>query len=284
MSTQASKTASGSYASVYVLGGTAYKSFAREFEGAKNEFDALASVYTTCNPGAFLLAPKPIALQNADKSVDPAFAGEAVPADVVAELGKLPPPAIAMERIYDIPDALKGALAQIIKLDEKKAPEIKLCLLGMGREAIRGPVSLASVLLTPTTYADLAQRVKGAVALPPVEDVVRGIGAAVARIHWRAGYDANDIEFAMGADGSGHVKFFVFDFNKMERVGEKPDTDKLVKAFRSNNKYYPLSGALFEVLKAGYESQLDGASKEKGEAFLAALTKSSAEKEKSGTA
>lgn len=50
--------------------------------------------------------------------------------------------------------------------------------------------------------------------LPSAEEVALEMGDMLARIHWRAGFDARDVEFVMGDDMASSVAFYVIDFNQ----------------------------------------------------------------------
>jgi hypothetical protein len=50
---------------------------------------------------------------------------------------------------------------------------------------------------------------------PDIQDILFGMGEMLGRLHWRAGYDARDVEFVMGGASFSGVALFVIDFNQV---------------------------------------------------------------------
>jgi hypothetical protein len=48
-----------------------------------------------------------------------------------------------------------------------------------------------------------------------VQEIVFGMGEMLGHLHWRAGYDAHDVEFVMGGASFSGVALFVIDFNQV---------------------------------------------------------------------
>jgi hypothetical protein len=46
-------------------------------------------------------------------------------------------------------------------------------------------------------------------------EIVFGMGEMLGHFHWRAGYDARDVEFVMGGASFSGVALFVIDFNQV---------------------------------------------------------------------
>ncbi|KZT19422.1 hypothetical protein NEOLEDRAFT_1142100 [Neolentinus lepideus HHB14362 ss-1] len=221
MSSTSSQIGSGSYSTVTVKGSVAYKTFTRDFVGGKREFEALKVIYTRCSPGAVFFVLKPIAFCEQDNDIEAAFENEVIRPAVGTYLEDTKSPTIPMERISDIPDALKAELGELLGVKPDEAAKIRICLLGIGRNdaesASKSTVNLTNVLLTADMYTKLAVQSK-TIHLPPIEQIASGIGEMVSRIHWKAGYDANDIKFVMGGNGNGGIKLYVIDFNLVRTI------------------------------------------------------------------
>jgi hypothetical protein len=96
----------------------------------------------------------------------------------------------------------------------------------------------------------------------PCERLAAGIGAALARIHFVAGFDGRDVEFVLGS-ASLHANmdpaFFVIDFNQMRRVppgGGDAVVHLLAEAVWSNDPYVPRSDSPFwPAFRAAYAAE-----------------------------
>jgi hypothetical protein len=125
-----------------------------------------------------------------------------------------------------------------------------------------------------------------------VEDITSGMGQTLGLVHWRAGFDARDVEFIMGGASFSGVELFMIDFNQVcfcSRLGRimvlmnfkmrpwnrtKEEIPQLVEAFFVNDPYYPrprVADPLYQAFKSGYMSAYPTESAELGEAFLRAI-------------
>jgi len=80
-------------------------------------------------------------------------------------------------------------------------------------------------LLDAHRYHSLAERFG---ILPSAEEVAKGMGENLARIHCKAGYDARDAEFVRSGDVGSGFTFFVIDFVQVRRWTK---TEELVQTF-----------------------------------------------------
>ncbi|KZO98093.1 hypothetical protein CALVIDRAFT_562483 [Calocera viscosa TUFC12733] len=178
--------------------------------------------------------------------------------------------AYAMDRIHVVPFEVGSVIKERFypSFATPQAPPPSLCRLYFGEwpESLRVSrfFSAKHFALNPTQYADLC----GAFSeLESAKDVAKGMGDMLARIHWRAGFDARDVEFGMGGDGIQEITYYMRAFSK-----DIEDIQQLVKAHFQNDPYFPCardSDPLFPSFKEGYLNACGGFV-EGGRAFIAA--------------
>ena len=96
-------------------------------------------------------------------------------------------------------------------------PAPVICRLYFGKELLR-PSAFVNPVNFPLDAAryDLLRDRYDNIDVPPKEEVAGGMGEMLAAIHWKAGFDARDVEFVMsGAPYSGGLRFYVIDFNQV---------------------------------------------------------------------
>ena len=156
----------------------------------------------------------------------------------------VPPPLAMLIRHHCFPDAFKGDLRPFlgrIYFGQRRAP-------ATGRDF--DPLNFA---VTPACLAVLGL---------PCERLAASMGAALAHIHFVAGYDGRDVEFVLGgATHHANVEpaFFVIDFNQMRRVspgGGDAVAQQLAEAVWANDPYVPRTESPFwYAFRAGYEAE-----------------------------
>ena len=96
-------------------------------------------------------------------------------------------------------------------------PAPVICRLYFGKELLRPSafVNPVNFPLDAARYDLLRDRYEN-IDIPPKDEVAEGMGEMLAAIHWKAGFDARDIEFVMsGAPDSCGLRFYVIDFNQV---------------------------------------------------------------------
>ena len=103
-----------------------------------------------------------------------------------------------------------GGLAQV------SVPAPVICRLYFGKELLR-PSAFVNPVNFPLDAARYDLLRDGDDDMPSTEEVAEGMGEMLAAIHWKAGFDARDVEFVMsGAPHSSHgLRFYVIDFNQV---------------------------------------------------------------------
>lgn len=156
-----------------------------------------------------------------------------------------------------------------------------LCRLYFGRKLPQSQfVNPKNFLLDQHRYSRLSE----AFGFDPPEEVAKGMGEMLARIHWTTGYDGRDIEMVLGGDGFSEIAFYTIDFNQMRPIDRTPASiPQLVNAHRINDPYYPTaqrSEPLYEAFKEGYLSQCKSPYRDCGALFLKALERNQREKQR----
>ena len=95
-------------------------------------------------------------------------------------------------------------------------PAPVICRLYFGKELLR-PSAFVNPVNFPLDAARYDLLRDGDDDMPSTEEVAEGMGEMLAAIHWKAGFDARDVEFVMsGAPHSSHgLRFYVIDFNQV---------------------------------------------------------------------
>jgi hypothetical protein len=156
----------------------------------------------------------------------------------------VPPPLAKRIRHHCFPDAFKDDVRPFlgrIYFGQRRA-------LSTGR--FFNPLNFA---ITPACLAALGL---------PCERLAASMGAALARIHFVAGFDGRDVEFVLGgATRHANVEpaFFVIDFNQMRRVppdGGDAVVQLLAEAVWTNDPYVPRADSPFwPAFRAAYEAE-----------------------------
>lgn len=225
------KIGRGSFADIWLLGGRpiAFKVVQIPTNGdiLLREYTALTEIYNLCNSDSFFFIPRPFAYY--DPSAPDSFAS--IPTSLsprpscrplrspvaLADLKSLGLPAAvyAMDFVVPLPPTIAQAMRQFYPPNSEKAPAPSLCRLYFGKD-IEGPpgrfFNSANFPLDIARYQRIAALSKG---FPIVEDIAYGMGQMLGRLHWRAGYDARDIEFVLGGEGFSHIALYVIDFNQV---------------------------------------------------------------------
>ncbi|KZT62828.1 hypothetical protein CALCODRAFT_2217 [Calocera cornea HHB12733] len=126
--------------------------------------------------------------------------------------------AYAMDRIHVLPFEVGSAIKERFYPSSAKpdAPPPSLCRLYFGtsleeKKRTSRFFSTDHFAIDPSQYAELRATFP---MLESAENVARGMGDMLARIHWQTGFDARDVEFGMAGDGIQEIMYYVVDFNQ----------------------------------------------------------------------
>lgn len=200
----------------------------------RQEFLTLQVIYNTCRADAFFALPRPFSFSDPD-AVEVQFLSDDVlePDSTQAihqRLSTHPPyvsqglmsmfstPTYSMDRVFALPMDVGAFVARSFfppgPRDSGARPRI--CRLYFGKE-YQGPpsrfFSTENFPLDATRYTAIHEQFP-AVSYP-VQDVARGMGEMLARMHFRAGVDARDVEFVLGSCGDSRLSYTVIDFNQV---------------------------------------------------------------------
>ncbi len=222
----------GSFAQIWAIPGTvvAFKEAQRGEEGGDiaREFKMCGEVYDHCDQ-SFFSVPRAIALSvPSGLTEDAAFKLAPAPAKGPARTHRWP--TVRPEQFFAFGNATY-AMDLVLPLPEHAATRLReayfppgaaaasgpnLCRLYFGKEYGTRRSQFANTHNFPLDVARYQALMK---AYPDFEvtpeDVAKGMGETLGRIHLRAGYDARDIEFVLGGDGGGGFSFWVIDFNQV---------------------------------------------------------------------
>lgn len=230
---------SGSFASIYVVRGglLAFKvvHVPAQANALRFEFEALQTVYRLCDSDSFFRIPKPMSyydprddtllhtppspsLRQSRRSTS----GRRLPlvdAEVFHALSR-PDPVYAMDRVFALPNkASKPICTRHIPKAPGADPGLRLCRLYFGKIYTGETPRFVNTSNFPLDVGrfNMLRRDNEDLGLPSAEEVALEMGDMLARIHWRAGFDARDVEFVMGGDGmTSSVTFYVIDFNQVK--------------------------------------------------------------------
>ena len=278
----------GSFASIYLRLGTriVYK-IVHDTAHASiliAEYETLLVIYDTCNDDSFFQLPRPYAFYNPltkvffsnGKSASGHSRSSTRSVDMSPEAFTLLPriPSYAMERVFKLPVQVGLECRRMFYPEAQKATAALpvLCRLYFGKKLSQSRfINPKNFLLDQDRYKFLAE----AFGFDPPEEVAKGMGEILARLHWRAGYDGRDIEMVLGGDGSSGITFYTIDFNQMRLFERTPASiPQLVEAHTINDPYYPParpSDPLYQSFRDGYLSQCNGQYGNCGLLFLNAL-------------
>ncbi|KAF8513426.1 hypothetical protein BU17DRAFT_53305 [Hysterangium stoloniferum] len=225
----------------------------------KAEFEALCSLYHSCNTNAFFSIPRPLAYYDPD--VEPTF---------VFPMGTPPGSSTRTRRPSD-------------------APVPSLCRLYFGKIIATGGrpnkfFNSANFPLDVARYTQVLSSVTST-TLPSVEEIATGMGEMLGRLHWLAGYDGRDIEFVMGGASFSRSTQLITTSKLRSWLRKKEDIKQLVDAFFINDPYYPRPRAIdpiYQHFRTGYINAYPQQSKEAvdvAEAFLLALEAEQAQRD-----
>ncbi|KAG5639580.1 hypothetical protein H0H81_010782 [Sphagnurus paluster] len=302
----------GSFATVYVAneGPIAFKAVHTVSESIQleEEYTKLVLVYTAFSNDAFFKLPRPFAVYNPQTGTLRAEAPKVLTsASFSAHEPLTRTPSYAMDRVPPIPAHVADPIRVFYPAHAKArgTPPPTLCRLYFGKTLRKKPeadlgsetvpetetetqpgartaprfsfFSSSNFILDPERYRALAAVCPE--SLPPIEDVTAGMGVMLARLHWRAGVDARDVEFVLGGGfdasrgpgpgtgtGNGTAEFYVIDFNQMRYWDKSAEQlPVLVSSFRINDPYYPRPNPgehLYEIFKAAYIAECAAAGNE----------------------
>jgi hypothetical protein len=221
----------GSFATVFIVHGgpCAYKVIhdTTNAETLLKEYTMLSSLHLTCNPDSFFALPRPFVFHNPQTNVltvQPHRSLHRSPrltfsAETFSTLG-FTAPTYVMDRVFVLPLRISNPIRDLYYPPHaKETNPPPLCRLYFGKVLDVAPVQTSrpnhffnssNFPLDVARYTALAARLP----LPPVAEVVEGMGEMLARLHWRGNVDGRDIEFVMGGDGYEGISFFVIDFNQ----------------------------------------------------------------------
>lgn len=227
----------GSFATAYVLRGgpLAFKvvHFPENGETLRKEFIALQEVYSLCNPDSLFWIPRPLAYYDARNNIliqtpSPFTAprsrrvGMTRPPLVTAKLFRPlrnPNPVYVMDRVFALPHEVGEPIcSRYFPSTITAGPS--LCRLYFGKtfdcngERPFRFVNTNNFPLDIQRFGFLRHSLED-LDLPSAEEIALEMGDMLARIYWRAGYDARDVEFVMGGDGYSGVTFYVIDYNQV---------------------------------------------------------------------
>jgi hypothetical protein len=233
---------SGSFGSIYVVRGgpLAFKiaHFPEQHDTLKKEYEALRYLYAVCNTDSFFRIPKPLAFHDFEHKVLLANPSSTVlqlrgpriahgrPAPINASffdaLGNKNP-VYAMDRVFALPENI-GRPICLEFMPDAITISPNLCRLYFGKTLSQGKesrfVNTNNFPLDAHRYewlrATLHEKLQ--MELPSAEEVALEMGEMLGKIHWRGCYDARDVEFIMGGDGSFGVSFYVIDFNQVSHL------------------------------------------------------------------
>ncbi|OJT08508.1 hypothetical protein TRAPUB_582 [Trametes pubescens] len=247
------------------------------------EYEVLHSVCSLCNSDSIFAIPRALAFY--DPETDDLRSHPPLP-----NVGRLRRPRQAPNRamfdglpaqacyVMDRVGPLPRHLGQLIrssmypaKMALAETPLPLLCRLYFGKE-LRPSAFVSNFPIDVARYHLLLDNL--AEDLLPKEVVAEGMGEMLSRIHWKAGYDARDIEFVMAGDAFG-VRYYVIDYNQMRAFDkDHGDVALLVDAFFSNDPYYPRptpGDPLYDVFKRSYVDSYPLEHLVRAECFLGAI-------------
>ena len=230
----------GSFASVSVLTGrpVAFKHviLPERSNELRKEFDTLRNIYNSCDTDYFFAIPQPLAFY--DPNPPTSFVGPPRSPHSASSRRPLRPRVTAGDFKMLNLDTAAIAMDHVLPLSLVVADTVRKLFYPPNSSAARSP-SLCRVYFgkvisevgkggRPNRFFNSAnfpldvaryQKIKALdhadeCEYPDVKEIVFGMGEILGHIHWRAGYDARDIEFVMGGASFSGVAFFVIDFNQ----------------------------------------------------------------------
>ncbi|OBZ74383.1 hypothetical protein A0H81_05758 [Grifola frondosa] len=260
----------GSFATIFVLHGQAvvYKvvRYPERASELRTEFETLHSL-NLCYHGSVFTLPRafayydPVAKEVTAFPPTPPVRRVREPRTVMKpssflRLG-LTAPTYVLDRAHILPRDISDIVRELYYPEWAKntVDQPMLCRLYFGKACrISSFVNPINFPIDATRYMTLFSEEPE--MLLPIAEIAQGMGEMLGSIHWVAGFDGRDIEFVMGGDGYGGVRYYVIDFNQMHHsTSDESCIDALSGAFFANDPYYPLprpSDQLYEAFKSAY--------------------------------
>lgn len=231
----------GSFASVSVLTGhpIAFKHviLPERSQELRKEFDTLLSIYGSCDTDSFFAIPRPLAFY--DPSTPASFVAPPRSPHSTSRRRPLRPrvtegdfkmlnldtAAFAMDHVPPLSLVVADTVRKLFyPPNSSTARSPSLCRVYFGKVISEvgkdgGPNRFFNSANFPLDV-DRYQMIKALdhadeCGYPDVQEIVFGMGEMLGRLHWRAGYDARDVEFVMGGASFSGVALFVIDFNQV---------------------------------------------------------------------
>jgi hypothetical protein len=230
----------GSFASVSVLTGhpIAFKHviLPERSQELRREFDTLRSIYDSYDTDSFFAIPRPLAFY--DPSVSASFvAPPRSPYSTIRrrprvtegdfKMLKLDTAAYAMDHVSPLPLTVADTIRKLFYPPNSSAARPpSLCRVYFGKVISEvGKDGRPNRFFNSANFPLDVERYRMIKKLdhaddcgyPDVQEIVFGMGEMLGHLHWRAGYDARDVEFVMGGASFSGVALFVIDFNQVRR-------------------------------------------------------------------
>ena len=224
----------GSFAQVWTVPGTviAFKEAQRSEEGDEiaREFKTCGEVFDHCHQDAFFSVPRAFALSvpfgedtpfklamKPDNTRTTTHRWNVRPTLRAEQFSSFDNATYAMDLVPPLPEHAAASLRQAyFPPTSSVAFGPNLCRLYFGKQYGTARSRFANSTNFPL---DVARYESLMAAYPDFEyspeDIARGMGETLGRIHFRVGYDGRDIEFVLGGDGGGGFSFWVIDFNQV---------------------------------------------------------------------
>ncbi|TCD63580.1 hypothetical protein EIP91_005219 [Steccherinum ochraceum] len=268
------KIGAGSFATVYVVRGgpIAYKQVAQDSDAQDlhREYDFLITIYTECTTDSFFAIPRALACNDPAAKNDGFVSTCPVPSSYARRrpnrLGLFMTPSLmapfdratyAMDRVHALPYGASKSIVRAYFPRSLQDATIALCRLYFGKVYPKTPlpkfVSTNNFPLDEQRYTKLFEDFSH--LLQPADEVARGMGEILAKLHYKARVDGRDIEFVLGGTGGADFTYFIIDFNQVRAWTKGSDVAMLVSSFFDNDPYYPRpipTNPLYTSFKRGY--------------------------------
>ncbi|KAJ7778718.1 hypothetical protein DFH07DRAFT_865453 [Mycena maculata] len=239
----------GSFATIYATPGLVQAQ--KHASQIEKEFEALHVLYNRCNSNSIFAIPRTLAFYNPENNQlrffppSPSLRRPREPRATLRpeDFAGLPKRAsYLMDRAAPLPQAVGEFIRTSFYTEKARmgVPPPLICRLYFGKEL------RPSAFINPNNFPIDVARYKAmqtqfGETLFTLDEAVEGIGEMLSRVHWIAGFDARDVEFAMaGSPLVGAVRYYIIDFNQMCPFSkENGQVTELADAFFTNDPYYP---------------------------------------------
>ncbi|KAJ7602200.1 hypothetical protein DFH06DRAFT_1259386 [Mycena polygramma] len=291
------KIGAGSFAAVYTVsdGPVAFKQIFRpeEADVLRNEYKLINHIHASCNSGSFFRIPRGFAVS--DPTVDPPYfsaeTGDPSPNRPVVGVETMrlfSHPTYAMDRVPPFKHEAGSFLAgNYYPPSAIYAAYPNLCRLYFGKDYTDprpnrlGLFSSQNFPIDELRYNALAMADDR--LLPPSSAVAQGMGQILARLHFEACVNAQDVEFVLGGDESDGYSFWLIDFNQVRPWDKTIETvHELSTAFFLNDPYYPspyIAPDTYEVFRDAYLEAAPAEVRALAEAFIHAIQEEHAKRD-----